>query len=150
MKSMQEVLAKVDLLHFGIPGMKWGVRRPRGPAGTVSSSPDAQATAAAISKVAKGGTSTLSNQELQSLITRMDLERRFATLATPPPKAQGFIMRMLTENGSRQINRLAKTGVDIAVERALAKAGTHSKKDNPFASELSTRIGPGKKKDKGS
>lgn len=123
MKSIEEVLAKVDLLHFGIPGMKWGVRRPRGPAGTVSSSPDAQATAAAISKVAKGGTSTLSNQELQSLITRMNLERQFSTLTTPSPKAQGFISRLIRENGSRQINRVVKSSLDIAVEKALASKG---------------------------
>ena len=70
--------------HFGIKGMKWGVRRSDAQLG--KDKPDvsedkarALAVSAKIGK--KRDTSSLSNKEMQDLITRMNLEQQYSRLS---------------------------------------------------------------------
>lgn len=74
METIEEVLA-----HFGVKGMHWGVRR-RSKIDT--SSEDAKGAAEAKAKIKKGGTKSLSNKELQALVTRMNLEQQFDRLSS--------------------------------------------------------------------
>lgn len=67
-----------EILHFGVKGMHWGVRK--GSATSVPTSSDAQRAMDVRKKVKAGGTKSLSNQELQDLITRMNLEQQFVRL----------------------------------------------------------------------
>jgi hypothetical protein len=87
------------LSHFGVKGMRWGVRRSgssgggsrpsSGSAGMHHPSLNAPrprlssdaATAKALSGVVKThGTQALSNKDLQTLVTRMNLEKQFTSL----------------------------------------------------------------------
>lgn len=70
------------LKHFGIKGMKWGVRRKRS---SEHDSEDAKAALEAARKVKKHGSSSLSNKELQALVTRMNLEQQLSKLQTQKP-----------------------------------------------------------------
>lgn len=70
--SVENVLA-----HFGVKGMHWGVRRARP---SVSPSQDARRAMDIKGKVKTGGTKVLSNQEMQDLVTRMNLEQQFTRL----------------------------------------------------------------------
>lgn len=82
------------LAHYGIKGMKWGVRRPVGPDGLVggsgvktnrrrsrgkgasgSISQDAKVAGEATKKAREKGKSALSNKELKSIQERQNLER---------------------------------------------------------------------------
>jgi hypothetical protein len=84
-------MSEVDdiLAHFGVKGQKWGVRRSRSSSSSTSTksskkldiSEDA-ATALAFKKKAKSGTSALSNKDLQTLVTRMNLEQQYSNLAS--------------------------------------------------------------------
>lgn len=85
------------LAHFGVKGMKWGVRRNRRPVKvTVATKPggkiktkggrnqpaskDAIAAAKLKQRAKKSRASSLSNQEMQALIRRMQLEKQYKDL----------------------------------------------------------------------
>ena len=57
-----------ELAHYGIPGMKWGVRKKRNPSGDAIES----------SKIRKKHVSEMSNDELRKLNNRQELERKYA------------------------------------------------------------------------
>lgn len=75
MTTLDDVLA-----HYGVKGMKWGVRKsrsaPRGPA----SEDHARASAAKAKAKSHGGTHALSNKELQDIVNRMNLEQQYSRL----------------------------------------------------------------------
>ena len=108
------------LAHFGIPGMKWGRRKSRGPSVVVPSGPqpvtvktkmdgkniletsggrghnpseDAVKAASIRQKAHASGTSSLSNQELSTLVNRMNLESNYqkAIVAGTVPRKKGFL-----------------------------------------------------------
>jgi hypothetical protein len=72
--------------HHGIKGMKWGVRRSRGSEGTVGgshghgTSADAEKAREYATRAKKSGLHTLSNPELQHLVTRQNLETQYKRL----------------------------------------------------------------------
>lgn len=77
------------LAHHGIKGMKWGVRRSasalarsraKGPAHE-----DAAVAKATAHQIKKGGTSSVSNKDLQALVTRMNLEQQYGKLKANKP-----------------------------------------------------------------
>jgi len=72
------------LTHYGVKGMKWGVRKPSSTSGKPSkklpSSEDFVNVSANRKKINAGGTRTLSNKELQDVVTRMNLEEQYHTL----------------------------------------------------------------------
>ncbi len=88
-----------SLQHYGVLGMKWGVRR-KSPGGPVSvtttqrpgrrvkatggdrqkAAGDAVAAAKLKRKARRSTTDSLSNKELQALVTRMNLEKQYRSL----------------------------------------------------------------------
>jgi len=80
-----------DLQHFGIKGMHWGVRRQRAADGKVRGpskstregvSSDAARAHEARAKVKSHGLDSLSNQDLQHLVSRMNLEQQYSRLTS--------------------------------------------------------------------
>lgn len=82
----------LELFHYGIKGMRWGVRRKEGPDGTVGSrhgtKPKEKAEASEdskkVAKLKKRSVKSLSNQELKELNKRLDLEQNYKRLTTKP------------------------------------------------------------------
>ena len=96
------------LAHYGVKGMKWGVRRKSAEDRAAASeakaakkaakveasktarkeawkrpiTEDAATASASRSRGEKHGTDALSNKELQALVTRMNLEQQYTTLQT--------------------------------------------------------------------
>ncbi len=106
--TLEDVLA-----HFGVKGMHWGVRKSDTPA-----SNDA-ATAKALKKKAKvGGKKSLSNEELEVLIKRMNLEQQFTKLNPPANKeAKKFVTDILQNVGKQQATKFAS---DVAAKQIAA------------------------------
>lgn len=91
--------------HYGIKGMRWGVRRKRSAEADAiakasgrnileikkkqkpdTRSEDAKRAGELAAKVKKSGTKSLSNDELQDLIKRMNLESQYSTITTKSKK----------------------------------------------------------------
>jgi hypothetical protein len=99
------------LAHYGIKGMKWGVRRSRSQIDAEPASEEAARTIStrARTKAAKGSTHMLTNKELQDAITRMNLERQYTQLTTPP-KSRGrqFVGKMLGQVAQQEVSALTR------------------------------------------
>lgn len=105
--------------------MKWGKRRGGGVSKlkkTQEFSTDAAEAKAAIGKLKQHGTSSLSNKELQSVISRMNLEQQYSRL-NPSSKSVGIktTNKLLNKVGDTVLNRIVKTTVDTAFEKAGLK-----------------------------
>jgi hypothetical protein len=113
-----------DLIHFGVRGMKWGTRKQaRLDAHRKQSSPDARAAGAAFIKSKKIGTHALTNKELQTLVTRMNLERQFSNLQPPSKskRAAKFVADVLLSAGKQQASKLASDALAKQVATAMAR-----------------------------
>jgi hypothetical protein len=111
----------LELYHFGIKGMRWGVRRNKNKMDGASD--DAKAAADAKAKVKKGGVKALNNKELQALVKRMNLEQQFSAMK-PPPKAKiaaKFVTDVLVGVGKTQATRLANDEAARQLARLLKK-----------------------------
>ena len=126
------------LAHFGVKGMKWGVRRSveqlrNGPvreaqpviaktkAGSSKvstsggkghpASDDVLKVAAAKQKLTASGMNALSNAELKAITDRMNMEQKFASaIASLPPKHPGrdMVKKMIKEQGKSELQSLIK------------------------------------------
>lgn len=135
--SVEEVLE-----HFGVKGMKWGVRR-RGPSGPTDvivktaggkkvktaggkgqpASDDAVRAAVSKQKARKSTTDALSNKELQDLVSRMNLEQQYTRLAprTKTQAATKFIGEILLGVGKQEATKLASDFAGQQVKNVIKK-----------------------------
>jgi hypothetical protein len=104
------------LAHFGIKGMKWGVRKSRGGDGASHpSSSDADRAAELKQRVKSHGTKSLSNEELQHLVTRLNLVKQHGQLN---PKQVSF--------GEHFVHETLKIGSSVAKQQATVYAGKYA------------------------
>lgn len=130
------------LSHHGVKGMKWGVRKSTPSARPVTAdgvvkrtlgvardtkiktkgghnhpaTPDAIKVAMATQKLKASGPHALSNQELQDVATRLNLERQVATLASGRKSAAGKAVDKALEDPGRtldQVGRAAAAGKEL-------------------------------------
>lgn len=122
-----------DILHFGVKGMKWGVRKKRGSSSSSDKgdgktlSPDAEKAHSHKETAKKHGTSALSNKELQELVTRMNLEQQYSRLSTQNKgkgvKGAQFVAGLLANVGKQQVTKLATEAISQQVTKSLSKKG---------------------------
>ena len=83
-----------SLTHFGVKGMRWGVRKKQEPVSTgVAKTPmssDAALTSKIRTKARTSGMSSLSNEELFALNQRLQLERQYSALTALPETKSGM------------------------------------------------------------
>lgn len=92
------------LVHYGIPGMRWGRHKARpsyessvrvAGASAPRASEDAKTTGNYQARAKAGGTAALSTKELQALVTRQNLEQQYARLNPRPVSVGQQIMGSL-------------------------------------------------------
>jgi hypothetical protein len=116
------------IAHFGVKGMKWGVRKSSSPTEVTTQSvvnaglrsktkvsakggqahpatDDAIKAAVQKQKLKKSGTAALSNKELSELRDRLQLEQQVKQLAAPAGKK--FVTGQLKTQGQQTIQREA-------------------------------------------
>jgi hypothetical protein len=117
------------LQHFGVKGMKWGVRRNQ-PKKPVRRSADAKKAKTILERRERSGTSSLSNNDIQIAIRRLQLEQQLGQLTTAPPRQSAIRRghRTITEalNMGQTVNRamtFARSPAGRAMAAAFAAAG---------------------------
>ena len=102
----EEIAKKEDHIeHFGVKGMRWGVRKDSGGQYTRYS----------------GGAKHLSDHELQTRLKRLEAEKRYRDLNKRQAKSgEKFASKILTNIGDRSLTAVG-TGVGTAVGFYVAK-----------------------------
>lgn len=130
--AMSEEGVSVDpekfLAHYGVKGMKWGVRKAAkiekaAAAKRERSSEDAKAAQDAQTKLKKSSIDSLSNKELQTLVTRMNLEQQLSGLqAKTATKSAGrkFVEDIAKEQFKNTVSGAIKDSVGAAGKKILA------------------------------
>lgn len=146
-----EAVVQDILKHHGVKGMHWGVRRARGHGSSevrvktgknflgkasiktegghgLEAHPDSVAARIVQQKLKSSGKHALSNEEINALLTRTDLERR---LARAPAHGANYedgkkqVQQFLKSDEGRQSIKLAKAAATHPrVKRAVATAAT--------------------------
>lgn len=110
------------LKHYGVKGMRWGVKR------TTPSAPthgDAGKAKKVLLRARENKTTdVLSNKDLRIAIERMNLEQQYARLRpkTKGEKAKNFIKEQLLGIGKEQASRVAREESAKLVGSILKKA----------------------------
>lgn len=125
------------LAHFGVKGMRWGVRKDDkvGDSGKVETTkpkhPASEDFTRARASQAKGA-DALSTKELQELVTRMNLEQQYSKLTSGPEvkKGKSFVEKALEQFAQEQTKKLIGL-VATAVGRAILNAVMGSGKIPP-------------------
>lgn len=99
------------LAHYGVPGMKWGVRKNGGASRRPAKegpSEDAVKKQDTKARVKRSGKQALSNKELQDAITRMNLEQQYTRLAVnEKPAVNRFVSSLLLDIGKQHVTSIA-------------------------------------------
>lgn len=130
----QTALGEEFLEHFGIKGMRWGVRRSKTVLEKEGPSDDYQRAAEAKAKLKKSGAQALTNKEMQDLVNRMNLEKQLSTLSvTQKDKYKS----MVEKNLDQAMNKGMKQAVDFGVKFAFQKLITDKIENNKKQKQLS-------------
>lgn len=146
-----------ELEHFGVKGMKWGVRKDRTPTKVTTeqrpgsyvrakggdyqkASKDAITAAKYKQKAKRSSPDSLSNEELQTLVKRMNLEQQYRQLSANDrdarmTKGQKFLRWATSSKGQKDMRAYYQSGqsaykqangIKATVEANIAKAAARS------------------------
>lgn len=135
--SIKKKKSKSFLKHYGVKGMKWGVRKARPTSGKKRGKTNAQriyehvtrkketpkATTKTSSKPAKHRISDMSDDELRSAINRMQMERTYAQLTSKEVSKGRKFVNDVMYNSAKSVATKATTA---AMESALKKLTNRS------------------------
>lgn len=109
------------LEHFGVLGMKWGVHRAR-TSSPHPSSPEAATARQLHARARSGGTHSLTNAELQTLVQRMNLETQYSNLnQRQVNKGKKIVGDLLLEVGKQTAKQLIIKGGEKGGQMLIKK-----------------------------
>lgn len=129
------------LAHYGVKGMRWGVRKSRRSSGKARKTPSPSAPAKKPGKVRSAVTKlrtpkrdfkmeakNMSDEDLRKILNRMDMEKKYATMMnelTNPKKeksavhkmAEDAIKEVLKDQGKKFLNAAITKGINSAAKK---------------------------------
>lgn len=119
-----------ELYHYGILGMRWGVRRSRKSSGSSKGSQKKSKTdgwsedAKTVYALKKKKVSQMSNAELRKLNERALLEKQYRDLNKKQKSVgQKFVTDVLAgaakETAKNYVAKYMKSGLDVAIKKAI-------------------------------
>lgn len=129
MDKVDEAIDNV-LIHYGMKGMKWGVvskkvtpsgRKEAKEKRLETASPEAVRARELRAKAKKTGTQSLTNQELNELVSRMELTSRYSQASAKTMNGgQRFAQEVLRETGKELTKSLIKVSVIQPITKAIS------------------------------
>lgn len=110
--------AEQFLEHFGVKGMKWGVKRTKKQLHPVSA--DHSHAQGIKAKGKNSGVKALSNKDIQDYMSRLNLERQFKG-TTPSGRAGAFLSSILVGVGKQQATSVVNTAASRAVSDGMSR-----------------------------
>lgn len=112
------------LAHFGVKGMKWGVRRSREE--RAAAAEDAVRARQTQAKINKGGVASVESKDLQDLINRMRLEQDYARLkgseTSKLDSGHNKVKKLVDlAKTAQEVHKVATSPFGRALEKELAK-----------------------------
>lgn len=133
-----------ELMHYGVKGMKWGVRKARPSSGTGKRRGKTNAqriyehvtgkdksnpkpVAKTSPKPAKRRVSEMSDEELRSAINRMQMERTYAQLtAKEVSKGRKFVNEVLYNSAKNTATKVTTDAMQKLVKKILGNSSSSS------------------------
>lgn len=108
-----------ELYHFGIKGMKWGIRRYQNKDGSLTAAGKKRYSE---SLSVNDGIKDLTDQELLQRVNRLNLEKRYRELSSPSEQkkvnaGKEFVTNVLKTSGQRVANELAFYAMGTAANK---------------------------------
>lgn len=107
------------LEHYGVKGMKWGVRKARGGAGTVGKPSQKRKKSKTQTRYHKPP-NRLNDVELNKRIKRLELEKKYKDLNTPTVfNGKKYATEVLQSSGKSLISAAIGITTSFFIQRAL-------------------------------
>lgn len=124
------------LEHFGVKGMKWGIRKDKRRAGSSPVSPDKARAQAAEAIIKKHGTKALDNKDLQHLVNRMNLEKQYSGLVSEKQstidRGHSHVKKLLSYGKTaNEVYKLVNSPLTRDIGKALGSGNSKPKQKAP-------------------
>lgn len=115
------------MCHWGIKGMKWGVRRYQNKDGSLTPAGKKRYSDSEVQPTEPSKKQPMTDDELRARISRLELEKRYNELmrqASPPDsskRAKDFVTRVLEKSGENIATQLTTVLLGEGVNRTIGK-----------------------------
>lgn len=147
---------EVAAVHYGVVGMKWGVRKDRSTSSGASDSKKSKRTKTA--KPSKPVTTKtpntfknrptnrrMSDAELRNKLNRLQMEKQFKELTTKP-QSKNFVVELMADTGKQVARDVLKKSATVGLQLAIEAVAKNASGGNKVFFEAMAATGGKKKK----